>query len=127
MYGIPLWGTASTSNIETLQGFQNKSSDKLSTLHVMYRTLFYTPINYQRSTVCTEHYSTHRSTVNAPRYVPNTILHTDQLSTLHGMYRKLFYTPINCQCSILCTEHYSTHRSTVNTARYVPNTIIHTD
>jgi len=43
-YGIPLWGTASNSNIEILQRFQNKVL---------------------------------RSIVNAPRYVPNTILHTD--------------------------------------------------
>ena len=43
-YGIPLWGTASNSNIEKLQRFQNKVL---------------------------------RSIVNAPRYVPNTILHTD--------------------------------------------------
>jgi len=43
-YGIPLWGTASNSNIEILQSFQNKVI---------------------------------RSIVNAPRYVPNTTLHTD--------------------------------------------------
>jgi len=43
-YGIPLWGTASNSNIEILQIFQNKVL---------------------------------RSIPNAPRYVPNTILHTD--------------------------------------------------
>jgi hypothetical protein len=43
-YGIPLWGTASNSNIEILQIFQNKVL---------------------------------RSIVNAPRYVPNTILQTD--------------------------------------------------
>ena len=49
-YGIPLWGTASNSNIEILQRFQNKVL---------------------------------RSIVNAPRYVPNTILHTDlQISTV---------------------------------------------
>ena len=41
-YGIPLWGTASNSNIEILQRFQNKVL---------------------------------RSIVNAPWYVPNTILH----------------------------------------------------
>ena len=44
-YGIPLWGTASNSNIEILQPFQNKVL---------------------------------RSIVNAPWYVPNTLLHTDQ-------------------------------------------------
>jgi hypothetical protein len=43
-YGIPLWGTASNSNIEILQRFQNK----------VFRLI-----------------------VNAPWYVPNTILHTD--------------------------------------------------
>jgi len=43
-YGIPLWGTASNSNIEILQRFQNKVL---------------------------------RPIVNAPRHVPNTILHTD--------------------------------------------------
>jgi len=43
-YGKPLWGTASNSNIEILQIFQNKVL---------------------------------RSIVNAPQYVPNTILHTD--------------------------------------------------
>jgi len=43
-YGIPLWSTASNSNIEILQIFQNKVL---------------------------------RSIVNAPWYVPNTILHTD--------------------------------------------------
>jgi len=43
-YGIPLWGTASNSNIEILQRFQNKVL---------------------------------RSIINAPWYVPNTILHTD--------------------------------------------------
>jgi hypothetical protein len=43
-YCIPLWGTASNSNIEILQRFQNKVL---------------------------------RSTVNAPRYVLNTLLHTD--------------------------------------------------
>jgi len=43
-YGIPLWGTASNSNIEILQRFQNKVL---------------------------------RLIVNAPWYVPNTILHTD--------------------------------------------------
>ena len=43
-YGIPLWGTASNSNIEILQRFQNKVL---------------------------------RSIVNAPWYVPNTVLHTD--------------------------------------------------
>jgi len=43
-YSIPLWGTASNSNIEILQRFQNKFL---------------------------------RSVVNAPWYVPNTILHTD--------------------------------------------------
>jgi len=43
-YGIPLWGTASNSNTEILQRFQNKVL---------------------------------RSIVNAPWYVPNTILHTD--------------------------------------------------
>jgi hypothetical protein len=43
-YGIPLWGTASNSNIEILQRFQNKVL---------------------------------RSIVNAPWYVPNTILHTN--------------------------------------------------
>ena len=43
-YGIPLWGTASNSNIEILQRFHNKVL---------------------------------RSIVNAPRYVPNTILHPD--------------------------------------------------
>ena len=43
-YGIPVWGTASNSNIEILQRFQNKVL---------------------------------RSIVNAPRYVPKTILHTD--------------------------------------------------
>jgi len=49
-YGIPLWGTASNSNIEILQRFQSKVL---------------------------------RSIVNAPRYVPNTILHTDlQISTV---------------------------------------------
>ena len=42
-YGIPLWGTASNSNIEIQQRFQ-KSSDQLPTLHGMYITLFYTPI-----------------------------------------------------------------------------------
>jgi hypothetical protein len=44
--GIPLWGTASHSNIEILQRFQNKVL---------------------------------RTTVNAPRYIPNNILHTDLL------------------------------------------------
>ena len=49
-YGIPLWGTASNSNIEILQRFQNKVL---------------------------------RSIVNAPRYVPNTLLHTDlQIQTV---------------------------------------------
>jgi hypothetical protein len=43
-YGIPLWGTASNSNIEILQRFQNKVL---------------------------------RIIVNAPWYVPNTLLHTD--------------------------------------------------
>ena len=43
-YGIPLWVTASNSNIEILKRFQNKVL---------------------------------RSIVNAPWYVPNTILHTD--------------------------------------------------
>ena len=43
-YGITLWGTASNSNLEILQRFQNKVL---------------------------------RSIVNAPRYVPDTILHTD--------------------------------------------------
>jgi len=43
-YGIPLWGTASNSNIEILQRFKNKIL---------------------------------KSIVNAPWYVPNTILHTD--------------------------------------------------
>jgi len=43
-YDIPLWGTASNSNVEMLQRFQNKIL---------------------------------RSIVNAPWYVPNTILHTD--------------------------------------------------
>jgi len=95
-YGIPLWGTASNSNIEILRRFQNKVL---------------------------------RSIVNAPWYVPNTVLHTNlqiptvkaeitnfstkiprkanhtsqrththptrsQSPTLHGMYRTLFYTPI---------------------------------
>ena len=36
-YGIPLWGTASNSNIDILQRFQNK------VLHGMYRILSYTP------------------------------------------------------------------------------------
>jgi hypothetical protein len=43
-YGIPLWGTASQSNIEILQRFQNKVL---------------------------------RAIVNAPWYVPNSILHAD--------------------------------------------------
>jgi len=43
-YGIHLWGTASNSNIEILQRFQNKVLISI---------------------------------VNAPWYVPNTILHTD--------------------------------------------------
>jgi hypothetical protein len=45
-YGIPLWGTASHSNVEILQRFQNKVL---------------------------------RTTVNAPWYIPNNILHTDLL------------------------------------------------
>jgi hypothetical protein len=45
-YGMPLWGTASTSNIEILQRFQNKVL---------------------------------RLIANAPRYVPNTVLHADLL------------------------------------------------
>jgi hypothetical protein len=43
-YGIPFWGTASNSNIEILQRYQNKVL---------------------------------RTTVNAPWYIPNKILHTD--------------------------------------------------
>ena len=43
-YGIPLWGTASNSNIEIRQRFQNQVL---------------------------------RPIANAPRYAPNTILHTD--------------------------------------------------
>jgi hypothetical protein len=45
-YGIPLWGTASTSNIEVLQRFQNKVL---------------------------------RLIANAPRYLPNTVLHAHLL------------------------------------------------
>jgi hypothetical protein len=45
-YGIPLWGTASQTNIEILQHVQNK---------VLW------------------------TIVNAPRYIPNSILHTDLL------------------------------------------------
>jgi len=43
-YGVPLWGSASHSNIEILQKFQNKVL---------------------------------RTTVNAPWYIPNKLLHTD--------------------------------------------------
>jgi len=43
-YGIPLWGTASNSNIKILQRFQNKVLISIVNLHGMYRTLFYTPI-----------------------------------------------------------------------------------
>ena len=51
----PLWGTASNSNIEILQRFQNKVL---------------------------------RSIVNAPWYVPNTLLHTDlQRPTVRGEFR----------------------------------------
>jgi hypothetical protein len=45
-YGIPFWGTASQSNIEILQRFQNKVL---------------------------------RTTVNAPWYIPNSVLHADLL------------------------------------------------
>jgi len=49
-YGIPLWGSASHSNIENLQRFQNKVL---------------------------------RTTVNAPWYIPNKLLHTDlQMPTI---------------------------------------------
>jgi hypothetical protein len=43
-YGIPLWGTASQSNIEIIQHFQNKVL---------------------------------RAIVNAPWYIPNSVLHAD--------------------------------------------------
>ena len=48
-YGIPLWCTASHSNIEILQRFQNK----------VLRTI-----------------------VNAPWYIPNSILHTARITPL---------------------------------------------
>jgi hypothetical protein len=56
-YGIPLWGTASQSNLEILQRFQNK----------VLRTI-----------------------VNAPWYVPNSVLHTDlSISTVREEITKL--------------------------------------
>ena len=48
-YGIPVWGTASHSNIEILQSFQNE----------VLRTI-----------------------VNAPWYIPNSILHTARITPL---------------------------------------------
>jgi len=69
-YSIPLWGTASNSNIEILQRFQNKVL---------------------------------RSIVNAPWYVPNTLLHTDlQIPTVKAeitnfsiKYRQKLTTHLN--------------------------------
>jgi hypothetical protein len=69
-YGILLWGTASNSNIEILQRFQNKVL---------------------------------RSIVNAPRYVPNTLLHTDlqihtfkaEITNLSIKYREKLTTHTN--------------------------------
>ena len=68
--GIPFWGTASNSNIEILQRFQNKVL---------------------------------RSIVNAPRYVPNTVLHTDlqiptvkaEITTFRTKYPEKFITHPN--------------------------------
>jgi len=69
-YGIPVWGTASNSNVEILQRFQNKVL---------------------------------RSIVNAPWYVPNTILHTDlqiptvkaEITNFSTKYRKKLITHPN--------------------------------
>jgi len=69
-YGIPLWRTASNSNIEILQRFQNKVLGSI---------------------------------VNAPRYVPNTVLHTDlqiltvktEITTFSTKYRKKLITHPN--------------------------------
>jgi hypothetical protein len=56
-YGIPLWGTASQSNIEILQRLQNKIL---------------------------------RMVTNAPRYVPNHVIHTDlQIPTIRKEITRL--------------------------------------
>jgi len=58
-YGIPLWGTASNSNIEILQRFQNKVLGSI---------------------------------VNAPWYVPNTILYADlQIRTVNLLAPELYF------------------------------------
>jgi hypothetical protein len=79
IYGIPLWGTACHSNIETLQRFQNKAL---------------------------------RTFVNAPWYIPNSLLRTDlQMPTVRDEimkfstnYRAKLFTHPNELTSILLDE-----------------------
>ena len=78
-YSLPLWGTASNSNIEILQRFQNKVL---------------------------------RSIVNAPWYVPNTILHTDlqiptakaEIANFSTKYREKLITHTKELISVLLEE-----------------------
>jgi hypothetical protein len=99
-YGIPLWGTASNSNSKYCKDFRIKSSDQSSTLHGMYRTLFYTPI--------------YRYT----RYVPNTILHTDlliptvkeEITNFSTKYREKLITRLNEVIPVLLEEEEESRR-----------------
>ena len=70
-YGIPLWGTASHSNIEILQRFQNK----------VLRTIVNAPWHRPNGILHTDRTASYTLTEQHPTHRPNSILHTDRTAS----------------------------------------------